>query len=136
MIAGSLSGGVGLPHVCHPVSFVNVLSRRVLVVVIGSLSVCLVVSNNWTLLTSPLRGMRVRVGPSWLKLRPGNQGALAVIPVISLLISLPRSPVVLAAMGLDMIPVGMVVVIIRSLVAIRISAPLLLVMPLHFLIIL
>jgi hypothetical protein len=136
MIAGSLSGGVGLPHVCHPVSFVNVLSRRVLVVVIGSLSVCLVVSNNWTLLTSPLRGMRVRVGPSWLKLRPGNQGALAVIPLISLLISLPRSPVVLAAMGLDMIPVGMVVVIIRSLVAIRISAPLLLVMPLHFLIIL
>jgi len=137
MIAGSLSGGVGLPHVCHPVSFNNVLSRRVLVVVVvGSLSVCLVVSNNWTLIASPLRGMRVRVGPSWLKLRPGNQGALAVIPLISLLISLPRSPVVLAAMGLDMIPVGMVVVIIRSLVAIRISAPLLLVMPLHFLIIL
>ena len=105
-------------------------------VVIGSLSVCLVVSNNWTLLTSPLRGMRVRVGPSWLKLRPGNQGALAVIPVISLLILLPRSPVIPAAMGLDMIPVGIVVVVIRSLVAIRISAPLLLVMPLHFLIIL
>lgn len=135
MIAGSLSGGVGLPHVCHPVSFLNVLSRRVLVVV-GSVSMCLVVSNNWTLLASPLRGMRIRVGPSWLKLRPGNQGALAVIPVISLLIGVPRSPVVLAALGLGMIPVGMVLVIIWSPVAIRISAQLLLLVPLHFLIIL
>jgi hypothetical protein len=135
MIAGPLSGGLGLPHVCHPVSFVNVLSRRVLVVV-GSVSMCLVVSNNWTLLASPLRGMRVRVGPSWLKLRPGNQGALAVIPEISLLIAVPRSPIVLAAMGLGMIHVGMVAVIIWSPVAIRISAPLLLLVPLHFLIIL
>jgi hypothetical protein len=97
---------------------------------------CLVVSNNWTLLASPLRGMRVRVGPSWLKLRPGDQGTLAVIPLISLLIAVPRSPIVLAAMGLGMIHVGMVAVIIWSPVAIRISAPLLLLVPLHFLIIL
>ena len=70
-----------------------------------------------------------------LKLRPGDQGALAVIPELSLLIALPRSPVILAAMDLlDMIPVGMIVVIVRSLEAIRISAsPLLPLVPLHFL---
>jgi hypothetical protein len=133
MIAKPLRG-IGLPHFCHPVSFIIVLSRRVLVV--GSVSMFLVVSINWTLLASPLRGLRVWVRSSWLKLRPGNQGALAVIPVLSLFIALPRSPLILVAMGLGMIPVGMIVVIIRSLVAIRISAPLLLLVPLHFLIIL
>ena len=70
-----------------------------------------------------------------LKLRPGDQGALAVIPELFLVIALPRSPVIIAAMDLlDMIPMGMIVVIVRSLVAIRISAaPLLTLRPLHFL---
>jgi hypothetical protein len=96
----------------------------------------LVVSINWTLLSSPLRRMRVLVRPNLIKLRPGNQGALAVIPVLSVFIVLPRSPLILAALGLGMILVGMIVVIIRSLVVPRISAPLLLLVPLHFLIIL
>lgn len=133
MIARPLRG-IGLPHFCHPLSFINVLSRRVLVV--GRVSMFLVVSINWTLLASPLRGMRVWVRLSWLELRPGDQGALAVIPVLSLFICLPRSHVILAAMSLCVIPVRMIVVIISSLIAIRISAPLLLLVPLHFLIIL
>jgi hypothetical protein len=91
----------------------------------------LVVSNHWTLLASPLRGLRVWVGPSWLELRPGNQGALALILAVSLFISLHRSPVIMVAMGL-----GKIVVIISLLKAIRISAPLLLLVPFHFLIIL
>ena len=133
MIARPLRG-IGLPHFCHPLSFINVLSRRVLVV--GRVSMFLVVSINWTLLASPLRGMRVWVRPSWLELRPGNHGTLAVIPVLSLFIALHRSPAIMVAIGLGMIPVGMIVVIISSLVAICISAPLLLLVPLHFLIIL
>ena len=133
MIARPLRG-IWLPHFCHPVSFINVLSRRVLVV--GSVSMFLVVSINWTLLASSLRGMRVWVRPSWLELRPGNHGTLAVIPVLSLFIVLHRSPAIMVAIGLGMIPVGMIVMIISSLVAIRISAPLLLLVPLHFLIIL